>query len=34
VGKPEQNINLQTSNIKDVQFEVALDNELKEFNDK
>ena len=34
VAKQEQNINLQTSNIKDVQFEVVIDNELKEFNDK
>ena len=34
VAKQEQNINLQTSNIKDVQFEVALDSEIEEFNDK
>ena len=34
VNKQVQKINLQTLNIKDVQLEVALNNELKKFNDK
>jgi len=34
VKKQEQKLDLQTSNIKDVQFEVALDSEIEEFNDK